>query len=182
MLPDSKKATRTRRGEKEEWRKWRRLWAIRSMKNRSDRLKSKVSAQQDMRTWVSNAAYHPTPALRQIHTLALPLWSRFVIAAFPGSVLIFDWLAHHNLEEVECCYADTSQGQRHRGGKREWCVTNIDSSSLTSAQFLIPNEVKGWWSKDCVDQSKCLVVRGGRVGLVPLCIKSEHTCMTEWQF
>lgn len=157
MLPDGKKATRTRRGEKEDWRKWRRLWAIKNMKNRSDSLKSKVFAQQDMRTWASSAEYHPTPALRQTHTLTLPLWSWFVIAASPGTVLIFDWLPHYNLEEVECCYADTSQGQPLRVGKREWCVTNIESFSVTCAQFLIPGEVKGWWStKDCVNYSKCL--------------------------
>lgn len=131
MLPDGNKATRTRRGEKEEWRKWRRLWAIRSMKNRSDSLKSKVSAQQGMRTWVSSTAYHPTSAPRHTHTLTLPLCSWFVIAASPGSVLVFDWLPRHNLEEVECCYADTSQGQPQRGDKREWYVTNIDSLSVT---------------------------------------------------
>lgn len=53
-----------------EWRKWRRLWAIRSMKNRSDSLESKVSAQHDMRMWGLSAAYRPTEALTHTHTPA----------------------------------------------------------------------------------------------------------------
>lgn len=83
-----------------------------------------VSSQRSLlnKTWgcaVSDAAHHPT--LTRAHTLALtlPLSSWFVIAASPGSRLVFDWLPYRNVEEVECCHADTSQGQRQKGGKKE---------------------------------------------------------------
>lgn len=60
------------------------------------------------------------------NTDTLPLWSWFVIAASPGSLLPFDWLPHRNLEEAQCCHANIRQGQRWRGGSREWCVTGTE--------------------------------------------------------
>lgn len=89
------------------------------------------------KTWRSRSALEKNSGT---HTRLL--WCWFVITASPGSLLLCDWLPHCNLEEVQRCYADTSQGRRWRGWKRERCVAHIDSFTVTSSQSGLPGEIK----------------------------------------
>lgn len=91
-----------------------------------------------------------TSALTHAHTHSSPLFSWCAIAASPVSQLVFDWLPYLNVEEVECCYANTRQGQWQKG-KREWCVMLVYLFSAPTCQSMLPREVKGWQStKDSV--------------------------------
>lgn len=89
------------------------------------------------------------PQLLPWHNHPPSQWSWFVIAASPGSLLVFDWPRPYNFHQVECCYANASQGQTTNRGKNsdEWIILTFFLFFFFCMWYLPPWAfwLSWWW-------------------------------------